>query len=156
LWGFGGSVRLKTRKEEKTTEGKGPGARKGACEMIGMKKKGGEAVGRGNYWNFATGERVHIEDSGVLPGDESQTWYKGNPVMILLAGPVLGLAYAVFLPFIGIAMAASLIGRRIFGGAADRVQKGATFSWKPSEAYLAGKKGRAKKAEEGRSEEKKE
>jgi hypothetical protein len=124
--------------------------------MLGMKKTGGETVGRGNYWNFATGGRVHIEDSGVLPGDEKQTYYKGNPVVILLAAPVLGLAYAVFLPFIGIAMAVSLIGRRIFGGAAERVQKGAAFSWKPSEAYLAGKKGRAKKAEEGESEEKKE
>jgi hypothetical protein len=124
--------------------------------MLGMKKKGGETVGRGNYWNFSTGERVHIEDSGVLPGDARQTYYKGNPVVILLAGPVLGLIYAVFLPFIGIAMAVSLIGRRIFGGAAEKVQKGATFSWKPSEAYLAGKKGKAKKTEEGESEEKKE
>jgi len=122
-------------------------ARKGECEMVGLKKIGGETVGAGNYWNFKTGERVRIEGTGVLPGDASQTYYKASPAVILVAGPILGLAYAVFLPFIGIAMLLTVVSKKVFGGALHTAQKGAAFSWKPSEAYLAGKKGRAKKAE---------
>ncbi len=116
--------------------------------MAGLKKIGGETVGKGTYWNFSTGERVNIEESGVLPGDASQAYYKFRPVAILLAGPILGLAYAVFLPFIGIAMFVTVLSRKVFGGALHTAQKGASFSWKPSEAYLAGKRGRAKKTEE--------
>jgi hypothetical protein len=116
--------------------------------MLRIKKIGGETVGKGNYWNFSTGERVRIEGRGVLPGGPSQTYYKFPPAVILAAGPVLGLAYAVFLPFIGIAMLFAVLSKKVFGGALRTAWKGATFGWKPSEAYLAGKKGRAKRAEE--------
>ena len=115
--------------------------------MVGLKKIGGEAVGTGTYWNFSSGERVNIEGSGVLPGDASQSYYKFRPAVILLAGPILGLAYAVFLPFIGIAMFVTVLSKKVFGGTLHTAQKGASFSWKPSEAYLAGKKGSAKKTE---------
>ena len=115
--------------------------------MKGWKKIGGETVGTGTYWNFSTGERVNIEGKGILPGDASQAYYKFRPAVILLAGPVLGLVYAVFLPFIGIAMFVAILLKKLFGGALQAAQKEASFSWKPSEAYLAGKKGREKKTE---------
>ncbi len=124
--------------------------------MLGLKKIGGEAVGAGNYWNFSTGERVRIEESGVLPGDASDSYYKVPPVVILAAGPILGLAYAVFLPFIGIAMLLTVLSKKLFGGVVHSAQKGAAFSWKPSEAYLAGKKGRAKKTDKKTEDAKKE
>jgi hypothetical protein len=124
--------------------------------MSGLKKIGGESVVAGNYWNFSTGERVRIEGRGVLPGDSSQKYYKVPPVVILVAGPILGLAYAVFLPFIGIVMLLTVAGKKVFGGALQTAQKGASFSWKPSEAYLAGKKGTAKKTDEKTEDEKKE
>jgi hypothetical protein len=108
--------------------------------MLSIKHIGGDIVGTGNYWNFSTGERVHMEDAGILPGDALQTYFKAPPAAILLAGPVLGLVYAVFLPFIGIAMFASVLLKRLFGGLAESAYKGATFSWKPTEAYLAGRK----------------
>ncbi len=114
-----------------------PGRRQ---EMLGLKKIGGEAVGKGNYWNFSTGERVHIEAEGVLPGDAGITYYKAPPAAMLVAAPVLGLLYAVFLPFIGIAMLTAVAGRKVLGGLVPGLWKGATFGWKPSEAYLAGKK----------------
>jgi len=116
--------------------------------MIGMRKRGGEMAGKGNYWNFSTGERIHIEDKGVLPGDRSQAYYSARPAVVLLAGPVLGLAYAAFLPFIGIAMLVSLISRKALGGVFGGAWKGASFSWKPSEAYLAGKKRKTRKTDE--------
>jgi hypothetical protein len=108
--------------------------------MLKLKNIGGETVGKGNYWNFSTGERVQIEDRGVLPGNSFDSYFRVPPIVVLMAGPVLGLAYAVFLPFIGIAMLVAVITKKLFGGAVRTAWKGAAFSWKPSEAYLAGRK----------------
>jgi hypothetical protein len=124
--------------------------------MTNLRNSGGESVGKGNYWNFKTGERIHIEDSGILAGDANQTYYRLSPAVILLAGPMVGLVYAAFLPFIGIAMIANLLMKKLFGGVAQIAWKGAAFSWKPSEAYLSGKKGKARKADAKTDEVKKE
>jgi hypothetical protein len=124
--------------------------------MLKVKNIGGERVEAGNYWDFSTGDRVHMESAGILPGDESQSYYKFPPAVVLILGPVLGLAYAVFLPFIGIAMLVGLLGRKVFGGAVETARKGATFSWRPSEAYLAGKKGEKREGKEDKEEEKRE
>ena len=70
--------------------------------MLRLKHIGGERVKGGNYWNFSTGERVTIDAGGILPGGSSTTYYSAHPAIILLAGPVLGLAYAVFLPLSGL------------------------------------------------------
>ena len=131
----------------KTIKTAGQGGSKGECKMLRLKNIGGERVGKGNYWNFSTGERVHMEASGVLDGDASQTYYRLSPAAILVAGPIIGLAYAAFLPFIGIAMLADLLLKKAFGGIVQNAWKGAAFSWQPSESYLSGKKGKARKAE---------
>jgi hypothetical protein len=116
-------------------------------KMLRITNIGGDSVGMGNYWNFATGNRVHIEEAGILPGDRTQRYYKAHPAAILIAAPVLGLAYAVFLPFIGLAMLASVLLKKLFGGLAASAYRGAAFSWQPSEAYLAGKRRSARKSE---------
>ncbi len=121
--------------------------------MLRLKHIGGEKVKGGNYWSFSTGERVTIEAGGILPGDSSATYYKAHPAIILLAGPVLGLVYAVFLPFIGIAVLLKVIMTKLFGRTMEGLSKLAIFNWRPSEAYLAG---RRKKREEGKGEKDKE
>lgn len=124
--------------------------------MLKLKNIGGERVERGNYWNFTTGQRVHMEERGVLPGGTEDAYFRVPPVVVLLAAPVLGLVYAAFLPFIGIAMLLGVAGKKVFGGVADTVWKGAGFSWKPTEAYLSGKKGKARKSMDKSEDEKKE
>ncbi len=121
--------------------------------MLSITNIGGDSVGAGSYWNFSTGERVHMEEAGVLPGSKTQRYYRLHPAAVLFAAPVLGLVYAVFLPFIGLAMSASLLLKKLFGGLAQSAYRGAAFSWQPSEAYLAGKR-RGRKGEQ--REEKKE
>jgi hypothetical protein len=123
-------------------------------KMLSITNIGGDSVGIGNYWNFSTGERVHMENEGVLPGGKTERYYKVHPAAILIAAPVLGLAYAIFLPFIGLAMLASVLFKKLFGGLAASAYRSAAFSWQPSEAYLAGKRRGARKGE--RREEKKE
>lgn len=62
----------------------------------------------------------------------------------LLLGPILGLAYVIALPFITIATIVSLLGREIVGAALGVVRNIVSFGWRPSEAYLAGKKKKKK------------
>ncbi len=123
--------------------------------MLKLKHIGGEKVKGGNYWNFSTGERVTMEAGGILPGDGSAVYYNVHPVIILLAGPVLGLAYAVFLPFIGIAVLMKVVATKLFGRVIDEVSRIAIFNWRPSEAYLAGKR-RMKKEKESKTPDEKE
>jgi hypothetical protein len=118
------------------------------CEMIKLKRHGGERGQAGNYWNFSTGERVHLEKEGILPGDGSVTYLKCHPAALLLVGPFMGLVYAIFLPLIGIGMLIWVIGEKLAGGVLENIGKAAVFSWNPSEAYLAGRKRKAKNKDE--------
>ncbi|HYQ47959.1 MAG TPA: hypothetical protein VEP69_02735, partial [Thermodesulfovibrionales bacterium] len=64
----------------------------------------GDRAGKGSYWNFSTGERITMTEEGKLPGSEDTVYYKANPFVILAVAPLLGLVFAAFLPFIGIAI----------------------------------------------------
>jgi len=112
-----------------------------------LKHNGGERVGKGTYWNLGNGERVDIQEEGILPGNEKKTYYRMPAAAIIVAAPVLGLMYAMFLPFIGIAMAVKLVGQKIGGGVMEMVHGSASFGFRPSESYLAGKKKSGKKDE---------
>ena len=105
-----------------------------------LRHNGGDRVGKGTYWNLANGERVDIRDEGTLPGEASKTFYRMPAAAIIVAAPVLGLTYAAFLPFIGIAMFVKLVAQKIGGGAMETVRGSASFGFRPSESYLSGKK----------------
>ena len=102
--------------------------------------RGGHTVGKGTYWNLARGERVDIAEQGLLPGDSTTRYARMSTVAVLLAGPVFGLLYAVFLPFIGIAMTLILIARKLSEGLVRVAVKSTSFGWRPIEAYLDGKR----------------
>ena len=105
-----------------------------------LKHNGGEIVGKGTYWNLSNGERIDIISEGTLPGDRSRTFYRMPAAAIIVAAPVLGLIYAAFLPFIGIAMLVKLVAQKAGGGVLEMVQGSASFGFRPSESYLSGKK----------------
>ena len=110
-----------------------------------LKHRGNEKAGKGTYWNFATGERIHLTGDGVLPGSAETTYYKLSPLTVLLLGPIFGLVYAALMPFISIAMVTKVIGEKVFNGIAGVVGNTISFGWRPSEAYLKGKKEKGKK-----------
>jgi hypothetical protein len=123
--------------------------------MLGIKTHGGQRVKGGNYWNFTTGDRITMDGPGLLPGGRDTVYFKLPPLVLLALAPILGLAYAVFLPAIGIGMALMVIGRKLFGFVAEGFSKAAVFTWRPSEAYLAGrkqKKDRNRKTDAGKPE----
>ncbi len=111
-----------------------------------MKHRGGQKVETGTYWDFDSGERVDISGEGVLPGGRGTVYYRVPSAGILLAGPFLGLLYAAFLPFIGIAMTLKLVAQKMSGSLAGSMQTVPNFAFRPSESYLAGRK-RARKDE---------
>ena len=63
----------------------------------------------------------------------------------LLLAPFMGLAYAIFLPAAGIVMTMAVIGKWSGQKVSNFLYKGASFNWRPSEAYLLGKKTKRKK-----------
>lgn len=117
-----------------------------------IKVNGGETVGKGHYWNLKNGHSVHLNAEGQLPGSDSDHYYKLPVIMVILAGPVIGLAYAIFLPFIGIAMTLTLLAKKLMGAVQELTQRVVVFPWAPSEAYLAGKKKEAAKKTETKPE----
>ena len=121
-----------------------------------LKHNGGDRVGKGTYWNLTNGERIDISAEGTLPGDVKKTYYKMPATAVIVMAPVIGLMYAAFLPFIGIAMLAKLVGQKAGGGVMEMVHGSASFGWRPSESYLTGKKKEAKKDEASKETEEKE
>ena len=105
-----------------------------------IKHKAGNKVGKGTYWNFSTGERIDINAEGVLPGENNEIYYRLPATGILVLAPVLGLLYAAFLPFIGIAMLVKVVFKKVASAVTAPTQRAASFGWRPSESYLAGKK----------------
>jgi hypothetical protein len=115
-----------------------------------MMTKGGQKATAGTYWNMMNGERVDLEQAGALPGDAGTRYIKAPSAVMLAAGPVLGLIFAVFLPFIGIVMSVAHVGRKLGEGVASAAASSVSFGWRPIEAYLAGRK-RKKDAREKKS-----
>lgn len=117
------------------------------------KYQGGQRVARGTYWNATTGEVIRIEKEGILPGDAEAGYIKASPLVLLMLGPVGGLLYAIFLPFIGLFMLAALTTKKALVGLRSLALTSASFGWRPMEAYLAGrrkKSARAPKKEGGK------
>lgn len=105
-----------------------------------MLNKGGHTVKAGTYWNLSNGSRVQLDQEGVLPGSGTTRYIKAPVAVMLMAAPVIGLVFAVFLPFIGIAMTLGLIGRKVAEGVVSAAAGSVSFGWRPIEAYLAGRK----------------
>lgn len=110
--------------------------------------RGGQSVNKGTFWNITNGQRVDVSGEDSLPGNRRTIYIKMSGAMMLLAGPVLGLLFAVFLPFIGIAMTLGLIGKKLVSGVAHVAVKSTSFGWRPIEAYLNGKQRSKREAKE--------
>jgi len=104
-----------------------------------FKHTGGQKVESGTYWDVMTGLRVDIDQEGTLPGGNGATYLKAPSSAILLLGPILGLAYVVLMPIIGIVTALSLFVQKTLGGVFSLGKYIVSFGWRPSEAYLGGK-----------------
>lgn len=64
----------------------------------------------------------------------------GKKAILLLMAPFIGLFYVIALPFISIATLAAMVGRKLAGLLFSLLGNLVSFSWRPGEAYLGGKK----------------
>jgi len=117
------------------------------------KRTGGTAAKNGFYWNLGKWEMTMVpRQGGILPGDPRDRYLKVPVVALLVLAPMMGAVYAMFLPFIGFAMLFGFLGKKALaavGIGASEVAATMGPSWRPGEAYLAGKKKRAGDAENG-------
>jgi hypothetical protein len=118
------------------------------------KRIGGTAAKNGFYWNLGKWEMTMVpRQGGILPGGAGDRYLKVPVVALLVMAPLMGAAYAMFLPFIGFAMLFTFLGKKALAmGRSEAVGMAATMTpaWRPGEAYLAsGQKKRPADAENG-------
>ena len=98
---------------------------------LGFRKQvGGEHVRFGFYWNLAEWEAQIVPAAGGdLKGTTDDKYIRLPLLALLVIAPLMGAAYAFFLPFIGFAMLAyyitlwlteKLTGRKMFADVTER------------------------------------
>lgn len=102
--------------------------------------KGGTRVSKGTYWNLRKGLRVDVAQEDVLPDNGGATYFKMPLAVMLLSGPFIGLAYAIFLPVMGIVAVVTVAVGGFVKGMYNLAAKTISFGWRPGNAYLSGKK----------------
>jgi hypothetical protein len=111
---------------------------------------GKQNVEPGLYLNLKKFSIKHVEAAGALPGAETDTYYRLPMLVVLATAPLLGLAFVIFLPFIGFAMVAWLLGDKALqwtGNAVTEAVRVVRPNWAPSLAFLSRSKP-AKKAQD--------
>jgi hypothetical protein len=114
------------------------------------KYTGGTNVKGGYYWNPRSwAVEVVPSEGGRLPADGARYLRIPFPLLFVVV-PVLGALFLIFLPFIGFALFAWALFRKITGGVKETATDlAATMSpgWAPGEAHLTGKAGEEKNGE---------
>lgn len=101
---------------------------------------GGESVDKGTYWNLRYGSLVDLKGPGVLPGERDTVFYRVPFFLLFCMVLGLGAVYVLLLPLLMIGMGIYVAGRRVFGGVVYQARKSVMFGWRPTEAYLSGRK----------------
>jgi len=101
---------------------------------------GGEKVRPGLYLNSGHLSFKSMYDEGRLPGTREDRYCRVPAVLLLVAGPLVGGLYVVFLPLIGFGMVAWLLLSKAVGVAADLTGSIARVlepAWQPARAFLS-------------------
>jgi len=101
---------------------------------------GTETVPPGLYFNLRQVAFKSLDEEGPLPGTRDDVWRAVPTLMLLLVGPVMGLAFVVFLPLICFAMVGWLLGiksARLAAAVARAAARSVKPGWEPSLAFLS-------------------
>ncbi len=109
---------------------------------------GNQNVDPGIYLNLRELSFKSLDDEGRLPGTETSVYYRVPVLVLLVAAPLLGLVYAIFLPLIGFMMLGAFLASKVYGlakQAADGTVLVLRPAWQPARAFLSrGKRAKAK------------
>jgi hypothetical protein len=112
----------------------------------------GSVVKGGFYFNRDKLDLIAVSGKeGALPAGEGQRYFRIPALAVVMLAPVLGGLFVVFMPFIGFALVLQHLGRMSVSGV-KRAGRGLLFivtpTWRPGEAYFAGKEGEKQEAKE--------
>ena len=79
-----------------------------------LKHKGGDTVKAGFYWHVREWAATIVPpEGGPLPGDDNELYVRMPLPVLLVLAPAMGAIFAIFLPFIGLAMLATFLTGRM-------------------------------------------
>ena len=112
----------------------------------------GSVVKGGFYFNRDKLDLVAVSGKeGALPDGDGQRYFRIPALAVVMLAPVLGGLFVVFMPFIGFALVLQHLARMSASGV-KRAGRGLLFivtpTWRPGEAYFAGKEGEKQQAKE--------
>jgi hypothetical protein len=112
----------------------------------------GSSSVRGGYYLSTRTWSVEVigNEGGTLPGPATTKYLSVPFPLLFLVVPIIGLAFLIFLPFIGFALFANAVVRRLTGHVAEGATKlAATVAPDAATgaAYMTGEKGEEKPAE---------
>ncbi len=102
--------------------------------------RGTEKVEPGLYLNLRQLSFKSIDETGCLPGAPDDVYRRVPALALLLVGPIMGLAFVVFLPLIAFVMVGWLLAVKTGHLAVDATRAGARVlrpGWEPSLAFLS-------------------
>jgi hypothetical protein len=113
--------------------------------------RGHQSVEPGFYFNPRRLSFASVEGEGSLPGTEQEEYLRVPALAMLVMGPLLGLAYVIFLPLAGFVMLAWIAGSWVValaGRAAAACVSVLKPAWRPTMAFFS--RGKAAKRESSR------
>ena len=105
-------------------------------------------VDAGLYFNPRQLRFRSMQDAGPLPGEAGERFHRVPTWLMLVAGPLVGLVFLMFLPLIGLLMVGALVVRVVAGWlheAAVAFGRVSRPAWRPVTAFL----GRTRRARHG-------
>ena len=104
--------------------------------------QGGDKVNAGFYLNLDSWQVTTLSgEGGVLPGENDARFLRVPLPVLLAAAPMLGAAFAMFLPFIGIALVADFAVKKAWAAGRDAMHASVTAlgpQTRTGEAYFTG------------------
>ncbi len=93
----------------------------------------------GLYYTVRPFKLTTMDQNGPLPGTDDRIYHRVPMTLMLALAPLLGLAFVIFLPFIGFAMVARIAGEKAVELAGQLATQGARVlqpAWAPARAFL--------------------
>ena len=109
---------------------------------------GNENVEPGIYFSLEHLSFVSMDESGQLPGSAETVYRRVPAIALLVVGPLVGLAYVIFLPLIGFVMLGRVVAATAWALAQDAAHALVRVlepAWQPARAFLS----RGKRKEKG-------
>jgi hypothetical protein len=110
---------------------------------------GTQTVDPGLYFDSRRLSFRSMDETGSLPGTIEDVYRRVPTLALLFVGPLLGLVYVLFLPFIGLAMVGWLLAKKTAAAASDArhaASRALAPAWRTATAFLSRSKRARKRA----------